>query len=279
MLNKKKFKLFFSILLLFLGMTYLIAEEVDISRLMPLGDSITYDNRISDLDDPRPTSTRTGYRSHLWYSLEGTGKPVDFVGSRVAGQAINPPFDPNNEGHPGWHSNDIAEKVYSYMLNSQPTSVLLHIGTNDHGTFAGGVDKILNEINLYEQSSGQSVHVYVALIINRKDDDKIIRLFNDNVKSVVANHIISGDNITLVDMFNNARLVSSDYADETHPNDNGYKKMANVWFQELIKPYNQQLSAFPYTISAAKEIETIHINATATSVDFIVNIPNSGIVF
>jgi hypothetical protein len=279
MREKKNFKLFISILFLFAGITYSLAEEVDISRLMPLGDSITYDNRISDLDDPRPISTRTGYRSHLWYLLEGTGKAIDFVGSRVAGQAITPAFDPDNEGHPGWTSGDIAEKVYSYMLNSQPTSVLLHIGTNDHGTYAGGIDTILNEINLYEQSSGQSVHVYVALIINRKDDDRIIRLFNDNVKQVVATHITNGDNITLVDMFNNVGLVSSDYADETHPNDNGYRKMANVWFTELLKPYNQSLSAFPYTIVESKYIQSININATATSVDFIVTVPDTGITF
>ena len=263
-----------------LFITYLHAEEPSVSsRIMPLGDSITYDNRLADLDDPRPTSTRTGYRSHLWYALTDAGYTPDFVGSRIAGQSIVPPFDPDNEGHPGWHSNDIAEKVYSYMINSQPDTVLLHIGTNDHGTFAGGVDTILNQINLYEVNSGKSVRVFVALIIDRKDDDKIIKLFNENVKEVVASHLLSGDNIVLVDMFNGAGLVSSDYADETHPNDKGYKKMADVWFQELIKPYNQALNAFPYTIAAAKSIDFIHINSTATTVDFTINVPASGIVF
>jgi len=279
MLEKMTSKLFFSMSLLFIGTTYLMAEATDLGRIMPLGDSITYDNRLADLDDPRPTGTRTGYRSHLWYQLEAAGYALDFVGSRIAGQSVTPPFDPDNEGHPGWHSNDIAEKVYSYMTNSQPDIVLLHIGTNDHGTFAGGVDTILNQINLYEENSGKSVRVYVALIIDRKNSDKTIKLFNENVKEVVALHLQAGDDLVLVDMFSRAGLVRSDYADETHPNDNGYRKMADLWFQELIKPYNQQLNTFPYTIAEAKAIESIHINATGTSVDFIVNIPNSGIVF
>ena len=48
-------------------------------RIMPLGDSITYDNHEGDT---RPEGLRTGYRQPLWLKLtqEG-GYNVDFVGS------------------------------------------------------------------------------------------------------------------------------------------------------------------------------------------------------
>ena len=127
------FKGLIQVSFLLLGTLFLQAEDNTTAvRIMPLGDSITYDMREADLRDPRPTSTRTGYRSHLWYMLQNANYQADFVGSQVAGQAINPPFDPDNEGHPGWTSLDIAERTYSYMITHQPNIVLLHIGTNDH---------------------------------------------------------------------------------------------------------------------------------------------------
>ena len=249
-------------------------------RIMPLGDSITYDNREADIHDPRPTSTRTGYRSHLWYMLQDAKYGADFVGSKVAGQAVTPPFDPDNEGHPGWTSLDIAERTYDYMVRSQPDIVLLHIGTNDHGTFAGDVDRILNEINYYEQASGKKVHVIVAQIIDRRNHDSIIPLFNNNVKKVVAAHIVAGDFVTMVDMYHDAHFTNADYADNTHPNNNGYSKMATVWFNALIQPYNQALNAFPYSlVPSAELIESISINDTATSVTITTKVPETGILF
>ena len=279
MMKKTYYKLLIAISLFFTGTLYLNAEDNASIRIMPLGDSITYDNRESDLSDPRPISTRSGYRSHLWYMLQDIGFGADFVGSRVAGASVTPPFDPDNEGHPGWHSLDIAERAYSYMANSQPDIVLLHIGTNDHGTFAGGVDNILNEINQYENESGKPIHVFVALIIDRREHDKIISQFNENVKKVVASRILAGDQITLVDMYQGAGLSSADYADNTHPNSNGYYKMAVAWFNALTKPYNQNLTAFPYTIVDAKYIESTNINETATAIDIVIEVPDTGILF
>ena len=53
----------------------------DTVRIMPLGDSITYDNYSGDT---RPSSIRTSYRSHLWWELQDNGYNVDFVGSVIA---------------------------------------------------------------------------------------------------------------------------------------------------------------------------------------------------
>lgn len=236
-------KLFIGIVLL-ATLNLPAAESNNTIRIMPLGDSITYDERLSDVEDhPRPASQRSGYRNYLWYMLKDANMNVDFVGSQSAGQAITPPFDTDNEGHPGWTSSEINEKIYSYMLNSKPNMVLLHIGTNDHGTSVHSVDNILTEIDTYEQESNTSVRVLVALIIDRKDHDKTIQSFNENLKKLITSRYENGDNVTLVDMYNGAGLTSSDYADHTHPNDSGYKKMANVWFKAIQTPYVKYTSA------------------------------------
>ncbi len=191
-------------------------------KIMPLGDSITHG-----------IPSNSGYRSHLWYKIVNAGDTADFVGSRNVGAEITPSFDTNNEGHPGWTSYEIAERIHGYMTQSQPNIVLLHIGTNDYSTSISGVNSILNQIDIYEQESGKTVKVFVATIIDKRDGFIIINGFNANLKRLVDSRKKDGDKLTLVDMYNNAGLTSADYADNTHPNDNGYKKMADVWFKAL----------------------------------------------
>lgn len=279
-MKNKPIKLLISFLTLSLITTYIhAAEPSEPIKIMPLGDSITYDYLFSDDDDPRPVSIRTAYRSHLWYMLENANYSADFVGSQVAGQAVEPPFDPDNEGHRGWHSLEIAENAYSYMLNSQPDIVLLHIGTNDNSSSAVGVAEILNQINMYEQHSGRTVRVIVALIIDRREPDAITREFNESLRELVNLHMLSGDSVTLVDMHRGAGLTSSDYADYIHPNENGYSKMATVWFDALMAPYTPELYTFPATVVSPAYITYLNVNETARSVTFVTEVPDTGITF
>ena len=278
---KQNYLKFFIAISIFLIGTSLLeaADSNDTIKIMPLGDSITYDNREADITDPRPTSRRSGYRSHLWYMLNNASYGADFVGSRVAGQAITPPFDPDNEGHPGWNSHDIAENTYNYMTNSNPDIVLLHIGTNDHGTSVRGVANILDEINIYEQNSGNSVRVFVALIIDRKEPDRTISIFNKNLKELIDSRILHGDNITLVDMYRGAGMRNSDYSDNTHPNDGGYLKIATVWFNAIMAPYTPELYTFPASVVSPEFIESSSVNESTRSVTFVTEIPDTGITF
>lgn len=234
--KKQNIKLLFHALLLF-GASILHAEMV---RIMPLGDSLTYDTRSSDLKNPRPTNIRTGYRSHLWYMLKNAKYRVDFVGSLVAGEAKKPSFDADNEGHTGWTSYEIAEKVYEYMRNSKPDMVLLHIGSNDFAISVKGVESILDEIDIYEQQERKDVRVLVATLIDRQRHDSKITTFNKNLKALVEKRWKKGDRLSLVDMHEEVNLRVNDYADNTHPNDKGYEKMAKVWYKAIntvYKPY------------------------------------------
>ncbi len=261
-----------------LSLTTLQAELI---RIMPLGDSITYDDKLSDhAGTPRPSSIRTAYRSHLHYMLTEASYPVDFVGSRVAGEQITPPFDPHNEGHPGWTSDDIASNVYNFLTRNPADIILLHIGTNDNDTSVADVNNILNEIDLYEAHTGSFVRVIIALIIDRQDqDDLYIAGFNHNLDILVNKRIQRGDALTLVNMYRGAGLTSDDYDDHTHPNDQGYKKMAQVWFNALMAPYNIELHKFPSTLVTRSYIESVSVNETEKTVTFVTNVPNIGITF
>jgi len=251
------------------------------TRIMPLGDSITYDDSLADHEGrSRPASKRTAYRNHLYYKLKDVAYSVNFVGSRVAGKSIKPSFDPDNEGHPGWTSYQIANNVYRFLTNNPADIVLLHIGTNDHDTSVAGVNDILDEIDLYEELTGRFVRVIVALIIDRQSqNDILIAGFNHHLNNLLKKRIAQGDAITMVDMYRGAGLTSADYRDHTHPKDAGYAKMANIWFDALMEPYNVSLHRFPTSVVSRSNIHSVVFDEPANKVTFIADIPDSDITF
>jgi len=283
-LNQRYLSLVIHFILLYWGTSSVYALDENVTtpivpiRIMPLGDSITYDYQLSDATDPRPVSSRTGYRSHLWYMLKDANYTADFVGSRSAGSAIIPAFDTDNEGHPGWTALELAENTYGYMINYRPNIVLLHIGTNDNAESPNGINTILNQIDLYEQASGQKVRVLVSLIIGGKSAHAI-EPFNKNLEALIKKRIIDGDNITLVDMYRKAGLTTSDFIDSIHPNDTGYRKMANVWFNTLMQPYTPALYSFSSTIVKSRYIKSLDINEALQSTTFVTKVPDTGIAF
>jgi lysophospholipase L1-like esterase len=219
------------IIVLLLLSSFINADTV---RIMPLGDSITYDNSYADLDNPRPTSQRSGYRNYLWYNLQDANYNANFVGSQRAGEAIRPSFDADNEGHAGWTSYQLAEHTFDWVSKYKPNIVLLHAGSNDWKESSQGVEDILNEIDLYENISGNSVTVILALIINRKKPVQWVRDLNKNIKNMAQKRINRGDNIVIIDMEHDAGInYGGDFQDAVHPNNTGYRKMANLWYKAI----------------------------------------------
>lgn len=87
-----------------------ISTNIFNCRIMPLGDSITYDNNVCDAFaicppavSPRSPGQRTGYRKPLLEFLEAAGYrhhvDFDFVGSEKGGGDLM--VDPDNAGFPG----------------------------------------------------------------------------------------------------------------------------------------------------------------------------------
>jgi hypothetical protein len=223
-------------------------------RIMPLGDSITYDNNVGDQppNAPRPIGLRTGYRQPLWLTLKAEGYDVDFVGSNPAGQIAVPAFDPDNEGHPGYKADQVAGSVYGWLQLNPADVILLHIGTNDLNqnpndiaNTVADVKNILDKIDTYEQDEGVAITVVLARIINTAAYGCSLgytQTFNTNLAAMASGR--ASDKIIMVDMECGADLdygldttppYAHDMYDNLHPNDNGYAKMADVWFDGLLK--------------------------------------------
>jgi lysophospholipase L1-like esterase len=177
-------------------------------RIMPLGDSIT---------------ARQGYRPTLYFDLIDAGYDIDFVGNRWDSSGSH---DRNHEGHSGYTPDDIAFSLMTWLDLQEPDIVLLHIGTNELDII--GVEDILNIIDAYDTN----VTVVLARIINRATYHQPTTDFNNMLEAMVLDRIDNGDKILLVD-HESALIYPDDMIDELHPNNSGYAKMANVWFNGL----------------------------------------------
>ncbi|WP_163508917.1 family 43 glycosylhydrolase [Fodinicola acaciae] len=194
-----------------------------VASIMPLGDSITYGN--GDANDA------TSYRTGLWNRfMAAPGVKPDFVGSVLWG---NIP-DSDNEGHPGWRIDQIADGIAnSGWLASQPKYVLLHIGTNDVNQdyqLPTAPDRLRDLINLIK-SKDPGVTILVASIIPARDATLNARVnaYNAAIPAIVQQ---AGANVRFVDM--NARITIDDLSpDGIHPSDAGYLKMGDVWYDAL----------------------------------------------
>ena len=202
------------------------------TRIMPLGDSIT---------DGVGSSDSSGYRRFLYHLLTRYGYSFQFVGTQSGG-----PYDfgRSHEGHGGYDSQDILQNIYQQganWLGTQPADIiLLHIGTNDvHSTSLtnsiANIEGILNKIGQFGVDNGKQVTVIIARIILRFPTDPWYDetiAFNSALETMVLNRIAGGDKLVLVDM-QEALRYPDDLNDTLHPNDIGYNKMAEVWFDAI----------------------------------------------
>lgn len=209
-------------------------------RLMPLGDSITVGTYTAS--SPAP-GFNIGYRKKLFSDLTATANGrygIDFVGVEKEGQSAGI-GDPDHEGRGGFTAAEIAQAVTQRLDANPPDIVLLHIGTNDHGpgktADPNGVGAILDNIQSWEQANGHPLWVFVARIIQRLDGIDVTP-FNDGVAGIVAAR--NNGRLFVVNQQTGAgldyRLETSggDMADNLHPSQSGYDKMASRWRSDLL---------------------------------------------
>lgn len=196
----------------------------DTPRIMPLGDSLTFGDG---------SSHGGGYRKDLWHALDNAGYEVEFVGSERDGALP----DPVHEGHPGWEIDDIADQVVGWLTEWRPTVVLLHIGTNDLDRDAdvrAAPARLGALIDLILRSR-PGVILYVASLAPVRPNlvQRRVDAFNVEVPRLVAERARAGHQVRYVDIA--GLLTLTDLADDLHPNDQGYAKMATAWFRALIE--------------------------------------------
>jgi lysophospholipase L1-like esterase len=189
-------------------------------RIMPLGDSIT------DGFTPYPG----GYRVNLWQRLGAGGYTVDFVGSQTNGPAEL--GDHDHEGHSGWRIDQLDANIVTWLNSTDPRTILLHIGTNDINqnydvaNAPARLSKLIDDI----LRTKPNVQLFVAQIITEGGEPHatMVNTYNAAIPGIVAN---KGSHVHLVNM--HAALTAADLADGTHPSQQGYNKMAPVWYNAL----------------------------------------------
>jgi lysophospholipase L1-like esterase len=191
-------------------------------RVMPLGDSITHGTQVPG-----------GYRIGLWQSLANARYRVDFVGTQFNGPGNL--WDHDHEGHPGWRIDQIDANIVNWARNTNPRSVLLHIGTNDvlqNFSLAGAPGRLSTLVDRIT-ATVPNADVFVATIIPlaNTNQENAARTFNAAIPGIVQSKINQGKHVHLVNMHN--ALTTADLIDGIHPNANGYNKMAAVWFNAL----------------------------------------------
>lgn len=222
-------------------------------KIMPLGDSITAGKSSGEADPAKWIS----YRKDLYDALISDGYVVDFIGGEINGESYTG-FDADHAGYPdatvrgieellefGKHPVTEEDETPGPYLETYPADViLLHIGTNGPESDTVWIDKLLDQIDEFEQSpGGKKVKVIVAEIINRSciltacPESTTTTNYNNAVADLIA---ARGDpDIVSVDMefipgfdyhvFNASSAPDGDMWDNLHPYKTGYTLMAQTW--------------------------------------------------
>jgi lysophospholipase L1-like esterase len=184
---------------------------------MPLGDSITW-----GVGSPSGNS----YRSFLWNQLAAEGHALDFVGSGRNGTMS----DPDNEGHSGWRIDQIAGIADNVLARYRPNVVTLEIGTNDlNGNYQvpTAPDRLRALIDQITRDAPDATVLVGTLIVSTSGTEEASRpAFNAKIPGIVQAEQAAGKHVRLVDM---SALTTADLSDALHPNDNGYRKMADAF--------------------------------------------------
>ncbi|KAK4222903.1 family 3 putative carbohydrate esterase [Podospora fimiseda] len=213
-------------------------------RILPLGASITYGQGSTDAN---------GYREHLRSFVVAAGNPVNMVGSRKSGSM------PDNEveGWPGKRIDEVLVEAKKITPKTKPNVVLINAGTNDalqNYRISGVSSRMENLITELYRMSPRATVVLSTLIMNRKADiESRVLDINAQYRQLVVRLRDQGKRIVLADMHGDNGLFWTDMVDDTHPNDVGYQKMANIWFEALISASDDGFLEGPEFVSGLQD--------------------------
>lgn len=172
-----------------------------------------------------------GYRQQVLTDLSQSSTTM--IGGLLSGTMANS----NNDGYNGATIDQISSNVdTASALAELPNVVLLHAGTNDmnlNSDVAGAPTRLGNLIDKIIAASPNAT-VFVAKIISSRNAATQARIvdYNDAMPAVVAARSDAGHKVFLVDMYTQLN-PSTDFTDDLHPNNAGYKKMGDVWVAAL----------------------------------------------
>lgn len=193
-------------------------------RVMPLGDSITMGAN---------SPGKGGYRVWLWNECKAAGLHITFVGSLQDGPATLP--EPAHEGHSGWRIDHLAAYAVPWLKTYQPQVILLHIGTNDILQGYGPVVAAARLSHLIDEISATlpDAMLFVAQItpLGTPHLNVQVQQYNAAIPVLVRDEQAQGMHVAYVDMYD--AVPVNDITDKIHPNEDGYIRIAGVWFRAL----------------------------------------------
>ncbi|MEV6802948.1 cellulose binding domain-containing protein [Micromonospora rifamycinica] len=200
-------------------------------RIMPLGDSITAGPGC--------------WRALLWNQLQTTGySNIDFVGSASDGGSCNYGFsyDADHEGHGGFSAVGIANnnQLPPWLSAARPDVVVMHLGTNDLWGGWQSMDTILaafTKLVGQMRANNPSMKIIVSQIIPHHGcttcpADTIT--LNNRIPGWAAGLTTTQSPIVVVDQWTGFD-ATTDTGDGVHPNDSGFRKMANRFHPALAR--------------------------------------------
>jgi lysophospholipase L1-like esterase len=122
------------------------------------------------------------------------------------------------------------------MDTYKPKIVILHIGTNDVlqnynlSTAPSRLSALIDKICAKLPSGGKLYAAKIIPLSNSGQNQNVIN-FNNQIPGIVQTKINAGKPVYMVDMY--SALTTADLADGVHPNQTGYDKMGNTWFNAI----------------------------------------------
>ncbi|KAI5923136.1 SGNH hydrolase-type esterase domain-containing protein [Camillea tinctor] len=202
-------------------------EETDskfLLRTMPLGASITFGQGSSD---------GNGYRKDLRDKLIAAGFDVDMVGNNPGGTMQ----DNQCEGYPGFTIDQVHAKAKISVPQYKPNLVLVNAGLNDcfqnvdTGNAGTRMRSMLNDV--YNDSPNALIVLSTLLTNADANVRTCVASINQQYTDLASSLRLQGKRIILADMQPPAGPAIADLGEGTHPNDQGYQKMANVWYPRI----------------------------------------------
>lgn len=204
-----------------------VVTSTQISRIMPLGDSIT--------------GSPGCWRAILWNDLASYGyRNLDFVGTLQA-QHCAQQHDANNEGHGGYLATQIANNnlLPAWLQNTNPDLVLMHLGTNDvwNNISTQNILAAYTKLITQMRTRNPRITVLVAKILPMNPGNcgacaqRAIEL-NNAIPNWASGLSSTQSPIKVVDQWSGFN-TAIDTSDGVHPNDSGNYKIARNWFNAL----------------------------------------------
>lgn len=158
---------------------------------------------------------------------------VRMVGSRKDGSM------PNND-HEGWHGfriNEIERKARKSVEGLSLNVFIVNAGSNDclqSFKIAEAGKRMDDMLDYLWLACPQSTVILSTLLVNAdKEVDSAVKCINDQFRALAKKKAAEQKKIVLMDMYTSEGPDIHGLIDGIHPDDDGYNKMARLWFRGI----------------------------------------------